>query len=163
MLNLFESCTLQLGDRSYYTLQENSVIMSLDDWRRLETVDSFKETPSHGQDLNPAKQPLEPPTDGDSAAAAAAATPTKKARTVSGSSAGAGGGGVAFAVGRKGRGRKLKPSKPKTPAAAAAAAEAAATAAAAQVTRVFQPGEEVFAICASQCKLHGVHRNYAYI
>ncbi|XP_063888903.1 (E3-independent) E2 ubiquitin-conjugating enzyme UBE2O-like isoform X1 [Scylla paramamosain] len=35
MLNVFEPCTLQLGDRNYYSSKEGDVIMTRDQWRRL--------------------------------------------------------------------------------------------------------------------------------
>ncbi|XP_068204113.1 (E3-independent) E2 ubiquitin-conjugating enzyme UBE2O isoform X3 [Palaemon carinicauda] len=35
MLNVFEPCTLQLGDRNYYILREGDTIMTRDQWRRL--------------------------------------------------------------------------------------------------------------------------------
>ena len=35
MLNVFEPCTLQLGDRNYYSSREGDVIMTRDQWRRL--------------------------------------------------------------------------------------------------------------------------------
>ena len=36
MLNTFEPCTLQLGDMNTYKLRDDDLIMSLDDWKRLE-------------------------------------------------------------------------------------------------------------------------------
>jgi hypothetical protein len=36
MLNVFEPCTLQLGDRNHYTLKPDDIIMMRDEWRRLE-------------------------------------------------------------------------------------------------------------------------------
>jgi hypothetical protein len=36
MLNYFEPCTLQIGDRNYYTLKENDIIMMRDEWKKLE-------------------------------------------------------------------------------------------------------------------------------
>lgn len=35
MLNVFEPCTLQLGDRNYYSSKEGDVIMTRDQWRKL--------------------------------------------------------------------------------------------------------------------------------
>ena len=35
MLNVFEPCTLQLGDRNYYVLGENDVVLSKDEWLKL--------------------------------------------------------------------------------------------------------------------------------
>ncbi|KAG0729200.1 (E3-independent) E2 ubiquitin-conjugating enzyme UBE2O [Chionoecetes opilio] len=35
MLNVFEPCTLQLGDRNYYSSKEGDVIMTREQWRRL--------------------------------------------------------------------------------------------------------------------------------
>ncbi|ROT81302.1 Ubiquitin-conjugating enzyme E2 O, partial [Penaeus vannamei] len=35
MLNVFEPCTLQLGDRNYYVSKEGDVIMTRDQWRKL--------------------------------------------------------------------------------------------------------------------------------
>lgn len=34
-LNVFEPCTHQLGDRSFYTLKENDILMVKEDWKRL--------------------------------------------------------------------------------------------------------------------------------
>ena len=36
MLNVFEPCTLQIGDRNHYTLKPDDIIMMRDEWRRLE-------------------------------------------------------------------------------------------------------------------------------
>ncbi len=36
MLNVFEPCTLQIGDRNFYTLKETDAVMSKVDWKRLE-------------------------------------------------------------------------------------------------------------------------------
>ena len=36
MLNVFEPCTLQIGDRNLYTLKEEDVILLKPDWKRLE-------------------------------------------------------------------------------------------------------------------------------
>ena len=36
MLNVFEPCTLQIGDRNFYTLKEEDIIMMRDEWRILE-------------------------------------------------------------------------------------------------------------------------------
>ena len=36
MLNYFEPCTLQIGDRNYYTLKETDIIMMKDEWKKLE-------------------------------------------------------------------------------------------------------------------------------
>ncbi|XP_071444821.1 (E3-independent) E2 ubiquitin-conjugating enzyme UBE2O isoform X3 [Hetaerina americana] len=36
LLNVFEPCTLQVGDRNYYTFQEGDVIMMKDQWRRIQ-------------------------------------------------------------------------------------------------------------------------------
>lgn len=38
MLNVFEPCTLQLGDRNYYSSKEGDVIMTRDQWRKLMAV-----------------------------------------------------------------------------------------------------------------------------
>ncbi|XP_069958652.1 (E3-independent) E2 ubiquitin-conjugating enzyme UBE2O isoform X5 [Cherax quadricarinatus] len=35
MLNVFEPCTLQLGDRNYYSSKEGDIIMTRDQWRKL--------------------------------------------------------------------------------------------------------------------------------
>ena len=36
MLNAFEPCTLQLGDRHFYTLKQNDIIMVENEWKKLE-------------------------------------------------------------------------------------------------------------------------------
>ena len=36
MLNVFESSTLQLGDKSLYKLAQNDAIVSLDEWKKIE-------------------------------------------------------------------------------------------------------------------------------
>ena len=36
MLNYFEPCTLQIGDRNHYTLKETDIIMMRDEWKKLE-------------------------------------------------------------------------------------------------------------------------------
>ncbi|XP_045602327.2 (E3-independent) E2 ubiquitin-conjugating enzyme UBE2O isoform X9 [Procambarus clarkii] len=38
MLNVFEPCTLQLGDRNYYCSKEGDIIMTRDQWRKLMTA-----------------------------------------------------------------------------------------------------------------------------
>ncbi|KAK7079276.1 E2/E3 hybrid ubiquitin-protein ligase ube2o [Halocaridina rubra] len=38
MLNVFEPCTLQLGDRNYYVLKDRDSIMTRDQWRKLMAV-----------------------------------------------------------------------------------------------------------------------------
>merc|ERR1711874_715892 len=35
MLNVFEPCTLQLGDRNYYALKDGDHILTRDQWRKL--------------------------------------------------------------------------------------------------------------------------------
>jgi hypothetical protein len=40
MLNVFEPCTLQIGDRNFYTLKESDIIMMRNEWRQIEK-DSF--------------------------------------------------------------------------------------------------------------------------
>ena len=35
MLNVFEPCTLQIGDRNFYTLKENDIMMLKSDWKKL--------------------------------------------------------------------------------------------------------------------------------
>ena len=35
MLNVFEPCTLQIGDRNYYTLSDSDIVMIKSDWKRL--------------------------------------------------------------------------------------------------------------------------------
>ncbi|XP_076068516.1 (E3-independent) E2 ubiquitin-conjugating enzyme UBE2O isoform X2 [Oratosquilla oratoria] len=44
MLNVFEPCTLQLGDRNYYTLKETDVILTRDNWRKLKTSQLMEDT-----------------------------------------------------------------------------------------------------------------------
>ena len=36
MLNVFEPCTLQIGDRHFYTLKDNDIILLQNDWKKLE-------------------------------------------------------------------------------------------------------------------------------
>jgi ubiquitin-conjugating enzyme E2 O len=36
MLNVFEPCTLQIGDRNFYKLKDTDVVMSKAEWKRLE-------------------------------------------------------------------------------------------------------------------------------
>jgi ubiquitin-conjugating enzyme E2 O len=36
MLNVFEPCTLQIGDRNFYTLKETDAVVSKAEWKRLE-------------------------------------------------------------------------------------------------------------------------------
>jgi hypothetical protein len=36
MLNVFEPCTLQIGDRNFYTLKDTDVVMTKTEWKRLE-------------------------------------------------------------------------------------------------------------------------------
>lgn len=36
MINVFEPCSLQIGDRNYYTLEEHDVIITKDCWRRMQ-------------------------------------------------------------------------------------------------------------------------------
>ena len=42
MLNVFEPCTLQIGDRNYYTLKPEDVIMIREEWRKLEKESYLK-------------------------------------------------------------------------------------------------------------------------
>ncbi len=35
-LNVFESCTVQIGDRNFYRIQESDVLMSKEEWKRVE-------------------------------------------------------------------------------------------------------------------------------
>ena len=46
MLNVFEPCTLQIGDRNYYTLKEKDVIMLRDEWKKLEKESYLKLEPN---------------------------------------------------------------------------------------------------------------------
>ena len=36
MLNVFEPCTLQIGDRNFYTLKESDIVMMRNEWRQIE-------------------------------------------------------------------------------------------------------------------------------
>jgi hypothetical protein len=36
MLNVFEPCTLQIGDRNFYTLKDTDLVMTKTEWKRLE-------------------------------------------------------------------------------------------------------------------------------
>ena len=36
MLNVFEPCTLQIGDRNFYTLRETDAVITKAEWKRLE-------------------------------------------------------------------------------------------------------------------------------
>ena len=42
MLNVFEPCTLQIGDRNYYTLKPEDIIMLKEEWRKLEKESYLK-------------------------------------------------------------------------------------------------------------------------
>ena len=42
MLNVFEPCTLQIGDRNYYTLKTEDIIMLKEEWRKLEKESYLK-------------------------------------------------------------------------------------------------------------------------
>jgi len=42
MLNVFEPCTLQIGDRNYYTLKTDDIIMMREEWRKLEKESYLK-------------------------------------------------------------------------------------------------------------------------
>ena len=48
MLNVFEPCTLQIGDRNCYTLKEKDVIMLRDEWKKLEK-ESYLRLEQHGK------------------------------------------------------------------------------------------------------------------
>ncbi|XP_037093739.1 (E3-independent) E2 ubiquitin-conjugating enzyme-like [Pollicipes pollicipes] len=69
MLNVFEPCTLQLGDMNTYRLREDDLVMSLDEWKRLE-----KDTLKAGKRPTAAQPPAEmsAPVAGAAAAAPAA-------------------------------------------------------------------------------------------
>ena len=45
MLNVFEPCTLQIGDRNFYVLKEADVVMSKAEWKRLEKEQLAKGKP----------------------------------------------------------------------------------------------------------------------
>jgi len=36
MLNIFESCTLQIGDRNSYVIKDSDLLLSKSDWRKLQ-------------------------------------------------------------------------------------------------------------------------------
>jgi len=62
MINVFEPCSLQIGDRNYYTLEEHDVIITKDCWRRMQK-DKFPLLPSCKKALlSPKKVPSK---DGD--------------------------------------------------------------------------------------------------
>ena len=118
MLNVFEPCTLQIGDRKFLKLRDNDVIMAKDDWRNLER-DSYQE---------PAKEQSQPKTEGnEDEDGEEDVKRRRKARTISGSS---NSGNVTFNVHRN-RQKKLKASKRTQPNVAA------------PVMKVFNPGEQV--------------------
>ncbi len=57
MLNVFAPCTMQIGDKSLYTLGENDVIMTKEDWRKLEKqqLKAGRKTSSKGKKASAAK------------------------------------------------------------------------------------------------------------
>jgi ubiquitin-conjugating enzyme E2 O len=62
MINVFEPCSLQIGDRNYYTLEENDMIITKDCWRRMQK-EKFPLLPSSRKPLlSPKKVPSK---DGD--------------------------------------------------------------------------------------------------
>merc|ERR1739838_91556 len=36
MLNVFEPCTLQIGDRNFYTMKDNDIVMMKSEWKKLQ-------------------------------------------------------------------------------------------------------------------------------
>merc|ERR1712107_358420 len=54
MLNVFDPCTLQIGDRNYYNVNENDLIMSRSQWKKLqaELLDTNKNNPTVQQTKN---------------------------------------------------------------------------------------------------------------
>lgn len=54
MLNVFEPCTLQLGDRNYYKVRDNDVLLTKDQWRQLEWETLYNQKPLQNS-LNPEK------------------------------------------------------------------------------------------------------------
>jgi len=51
MLNVFEPCTLQIGDRNFYTMKENDIVMMKSEWKKLQ-----KEQLMKGKKEKPAKK-----------------------------------------------------------------------------------------------------------
>ena len=43
MLNVFEPCTLQIGDRNFYTMQEDDLVMMKPEWKRLQKEQLYKD------------------------------------------------------------------------------------------------------------------------
>ncbi|GAB6031161.1 hypothetical protein CHUAL_007964 [Chamberlinius hualienensis] len=41
MLNVYEPCTLQIGDRNYYTVKDSDIIFTKEDWRRMQRESLF--------------------------------------------------------------------------------------------------------------------------
>jgi len=44
MLNVFEPCTVQIGDRNFYTLQEHDIVMMKAEWKRLQKEELMVES-----------------------------------------------------------------------------------------------------------------------
>ena len=44
MLNVFEPCTLQIGDRNFFVLKDNDVILSKAEWKRLQKDQLMKKS-----------------------------------------------------------------------------------------------------------------------
>ena len=63
MLNVFEPCTLQIGDRNFYTLKDNDVIMLQNDWKKLEKESVLREKISQPSFINSSKLPKNPLND----------------------------------------------------------------------------------------------------
>jgi len=55
-LNIFDSCTLQIGDRNFYTMNDSDLVMTKSDWRKLqmELLDK-KSVPHHTEEKRPKK------------------------------------------------------------------------------------------------------------
>ncbi|XP_064478867.1 (E3-independent) E2 ubiquitin-conjugating enzyme UBE2O-like isoform X1 [Ornithodoros turicata] len=46
MLNIFERCALQIGDRNYYTIKDSDVIVTVDEWKR-QCASKYIQHPQH--------------------------------------------------------------------------------------------------------------------
>ena len=62
MLNVFEPCTLQIGDRNFYTLKDDDIIMLQHDWKKLEKESILREKVSQSS-CNVSKLPKNSPDD----------------------------------------------------------------------------------------------------
>jgi hypothetical protein len=60
MLNFFEPSTLQIGDRNYYTLKENDIIMMRDEWKQVDAIKYHAQITGSESDVVEYSKPSEP-------------------------------------------------------------------------------------------------------